>query len=109
MNAWFEYWIEHIVGDLSPNAVGKYRERYEHNSKPIIGNIQLSSVKPLHCKMVFNQMEPNYTGSTIRSAYITMGTIYKSALMNDLIVKHPMNGVRYTKPTCAVNDVRYLS
>ena len=33
----------------------------------------------------------------------------KSALMNDLIVRHPMNGVRYTKPVRAVNDIKYLT
>ena len=29
--------------------------------------------------------------------------------MNDIIVKHPMNGVRYNKPVRAVDDIRYLS
>lgn len=44
-------------------------------------------------------METTYAGSTIRQAYIaTMGTMLKSAVMNDIIAKHPMNGVRYTKP-----------
>lgn len=48
-------------------------------------------------------------GSTIRQAYITMGTMFKAALMNDLIVKHPMDGVRYTKPMRAANDIKYLT
>lgn len=26
---WFEYWIEHIVGDLAPNTLKNYRERYK--------------------------------------------------------------------------------
>lgn len=56
----------------------------------------------MHCKMVLNKMEDKYAGSTIRQAYITMGTMLKSALMNDLVAKHPMNGVRYTKPVRAV-------
>lgn len=29
--------------------------------------------------------------------------------MNDLTVRHPMNGVRYTKPVHAVNDIRHLT
>ena len=38
-----------------------------------------------------------------------MGTMFKSALMNDLIPKHPMDGVRYTKPVRAVDDIKFLT
>lgn len=106
---WFNYWITNIVGDLAPNTRRNYKERYEHNIQPVIGRIKLSDVKPLHCKMVLNTMDMDYAGSTIRQAYITMGTLLKSALMNDLIAKHPMNGVRYTKPVRAVSDIKFLT
>ena len=33
----------------------------------------------------------------------------KSALMNDLIAKHPMNGVRYTKLVRAASDIKFLT
>lgn len=106
---WFNYWITNIVGDLAPNTRRNYKERYEHNIQPVIGRIKLSDVKPLHCKMVLNTMDMDYAGSTIRQAYITMGTMLKSALMNDLIAKHPMNSVRYTKPVRAVSDIKFLT
>lgn len=109
MDTWFEYWIVNVVGDLAPNTWRNYRERYIHNIQPVIGSMLLTDVKPMHCKMVLNKMEDNYAGSTIRQAYITMGTMLKSALMNDLIVKHPMNGVRYTKPVRAANDIKFLT
>ena len=38
-----------------------------------------------------------------------MGTLFKAALMNDVIQKHPMDGVRYTKPVKAVSDIKYLT
>ena len=38
-----------------------------------------------------------------------MGTMFRAALMNDLIAKHPMDGVRYTKPVRAVNDIKFLT
>lgn len=106
---WFEYWINNIVGDLALNTQRNYRERYEHNIQPFIGRLKLSEVKPLHCKMVLNKMDADYAGSTIRQTYITMGTMLKSALMNDLIAKHPMNGVRYTKPVRAASDIKFLT
>ena len=109
VDEWFDFWIENIVGDLAPNTIRNYRERYAHNIQPVIGKMQLSDVKPMHCKRVLIKMDSEYAGSTIRQTYITMGTLFKSAKMNDLIVKHPMDGVRYTKPVKATDDIHFLT
>jgi integrase len=101
--------LEYIVGDLAPNTRRNYRERYVHNIQPVIGKMKLGDVKPLHCKMVLNRMDSGYAGSTIRQTYITMGTMFRSAVMNDLINKHPMDGVRYSKPVRAVDDIKFLT
>ena len=69
----------------------------------------IANVKPMHCKKVLLQMDETYAGSTIRQTYIAMGTMLKAALMNDLIIKHPMNGVRYTKPVRAKDDIKFLT
>ena len=106
---WFEFWISHIVGDLAPNTKRNYRERYEYNVKPVIGKMRLTDVKPMHCKMVFNRMEASYAGSTIRQTYIAMGKMFRAAVMNDMIQKHPMDGVRYTKPVRAPDDIHFLT
>ena len=39
VDAWFEYWVENIVGDLAPNTRRNYRERYRHNIQPVIGGM----------------------------------------------------------------------
>ena len=70
VDAWFEYWIENIVGDLAPNTRRNYRERYRHNVQPVIGCMRMAAVKPMHCKMVLNRMEDKYAGSTIRQTYM---------------------------------------
>ena len=95
VDEWFDFWIENIVGDLAPNTLRNYRDRYKRNIQPVIGRIKLSDVKPIHCKKVFIEMDADYSGSTIRQAYITMGTMLKAAKMNDLISKHPMDVVRW--------------
>ena len=109
VDVWFSFWIENIVGDLAPNTLRNYRERYKQNIQPIIGKMLLSDVKPMHCKKVLLSMDADYAGSTIRQTYITMGTLFKAAKMNDLIVKHPMDGVRYTKPVRAPDDMHFLT
>lgn len=109
VDAWFDFWIENIVGDLAPNTRRNYQDRYTHNIQPVMGKMKLSDVKPMHCKKVLIQMDDCYAGSTIRQAYITMGTMFKSAKMNDLIAKHPLDGVRYTKPIRAKDDIHFLT
>ena len=109
VDEWFDFWINNIVSDLAPNTRRNYRERYKYNIQPIIGKLMLTDVKPMHCKMVLNRMEPRYAGSTIRQVYITMGTMLKAAKMNDLIPKHPMDGVRFTKPCRASDDIHFLT
>ena len=74
VDKWFVYWIENIVCDLAPNTKRNYQERYKWNIQPVIGAMCIADVKPMHCKAVLNRMETTYAGSTIRRAYITMGT-----------------------------------
>ena len=109
VDAWFEFWINNLVADLAPNTKRNYRERYEHNVQAVIGNMRLCDVKPMHCKIVLNRMEATYAGSTIRQTYIAMGTMFRAAVMNEMITKHPMDGVRYTKPVRAVDDIKFLT
>lgn len=109
VDEWFEFWQAELLQGLSPNTKRNYRDRYEHNIKPVMGDMRLADVKPMHCKIVLNRMEKDYAGSTIRQAYIAMGTMFKSAKMNHMIDSHPMDGVRYTKPVRAVDDIHFLT
>lgn len=85
VNGWFEFWINNIVGNLAPNTRKNYRERYCMNIQLVIGKMRMCDVKPMHCKIILNRMENSYAGSTIRQAYITMGTMFRSAVMNEML------------------------
>ena len=109
VDMWFTFWIENLVCDLSPNTTRNYCERYRRNIPPVMGTMRLSDVRPMHCKLVLNRMDATYAGSTIRQAYITMGTMFRAAVRNKIIRDHPMDGVRYTKPLRAVDDIHFLT
>lgn len=109
VDMWFTFWIENLVCDLSPNTTRYYCERYRRNIQPVMGTMRLSDVRPMHCKLVLNRMDATYAGSTIRQAYITMGTMFRAAVRNKIIRDHPMDGVRYTKPLRAVDDIHFLT
>ncbi len=106
---WFIFWKDNLITDRSPNTIRNYVERYEKNIQPLIGGMRLQDVKPLHCKMIFNKMEPVYAGGTIKQTYITLGTLFRSALDNEMIQKHPCTGVRFGKPVRAPSDIHYLT
>lgn len=109
VDSWFNYWYDNLIVDLSPNTRRNYKERYRKNIQPTIGKMCISDVKPMHCKMILNNMLTTYAGSTIKQAYIAMGTMFKAAVINDIISKHPMDGVRYTKPVKPSSEHRVLS
>ncbi len=109
VDQWFEFWIRNIVPDLRSNTLRNYRDRYRRNIQPVIGRLKVRDVRPLHCKKVLLDMDEDYAGSTIRQTYIAMGTFLKSALMNGVIDKHPMDGVRYTKACKTSSDIKFLT
>lgn len=109
VDQWYQYWMTNLISDLAPNTRRNYAERYSFNVAPYIGDIYLSDLKPMHCKQVLNLMEPRYATSTIIQTYITMGTMFRAAVDNDLISKHPLTGIRVNKPKRAPDDIHFLT
>ena len=105
VNAWETFWRENLLTGLAANTIRNYRERYEKNVKPILGDMLLTDVKPMHCKTVLNSMTASYAGSTIRQTYITMGTMFKAAKENGLIDTHPLDGVRFDASVKAPDEI----
>ena len=50
VNAWETFWRENLLTGLATNTIRNYRERYEKNVKPVLGDMLLTDVKPMHCK-----------------------------------------------------------
>ena len=99
VDAWFDYWFNNIVADRADNTRRNYRERYTINVRPLLGRMLLSDVKQMHCWMVLNKMKQDgYAQSTIYQTYIALGALLKSAKVNDLISKHPMDGIKNQRP-----------
>lgn len=109
VDEWYTLWMDTMNAGLAWNTRRNYRDRYVANVKPLIGNMRIRDVKALHCRKILADMDADYAGSTIRQTYIMMGTMFKSAKMNDVIVKHPMDGVRCTKAVRKASAVRYLT
>ncbi len=109
VNEWFAFWMENFNNDLAPNTQRNYKERYKRNIQPVLGLMKMSEVKPMHCKMVLNKMSESYSGGTIRQTYITMGSMFRVAVDNGIISKHPMDGVRFNNPLRDKSDIHFLT
>ncbi len=109
VDEWFGFWIKNIVPDLRSNTIRNYTDRYTINVQPIMGKLKVREVRPMHCKQVLLSMEEDYAGSTIRQTYIAMGTMFKAAVMNGIISKHPMDGIGYVKKLKGYSDVKFLT
>ena len=107
---WFDYWINNIVNDRSHNTRRNYRERYMRNASYLIGGMLINNVKPMHCREIFNRMEESgYAPSTVRQAFETIGTMFKSALANGIITKHPLDTLSAPKKIKCAGDINFMT
>lgn len=73
VESWFRYWIAIKEKTVRSNTVRNYRERYNRNIKPIIGNKLLRDVNSIHCQQIFNKMDDEgYRKSTIYQTRIAL-------------------------------------
>ncbi len=110
VDEWYNFWIKNIKKGLAPNTIRNYEERYKFNVKASIGTKLLKDVKKMDCQLIFNEMSDVYAGSTIRQTYIMIGSMFRSAVENELILKHPLSGSSFIlKPVRNINDIHFLT
>ena len=110
VDEWFEFWINNIVRDSRNNTIRNHRSQYRLTIQPVIGRIKLKNVKPMHCRKILFDMDDNgYAGSTMKLTYNTMGTMFKAAKENGIILKHPMDGVKPVKKPKGKSDIKVLT
>ena len=110
VDKWFTAWMESIRDVLADNTLRNYTDRYTINIQPIIGGMRLSQVKPIHCQRILNKMDADgYAASTVGHAYTTLGTMFRAAIANDLITKHPLDTVKLKKAVNTKKDVVFLT
>lgn len=70
----------------------KYVARVRHCILEHIGDMQLKSVKPLHCQNVLNLQQGN-SKSQINEVYNALQFIFKKAVANNLILSNPAENI----------------
>lgn len=95
---WYVFWNDTYNQDLSPNTIRNYRERYQKNIDPVIGSMKVKDVRSIHCQKILNDMKAqDYAAGTVYQTYICLGVMFRAAINNDIIFKHPLVGVTFPK------------
>lgn len=90
LNAWYEYWFNEIKGDtIRYNTKRNYANDYRLHIKPILGDMLVKDIKPIHCQNTLNSLK-NYSQATITNVRKVMKLLFESAEENDIIIKNPI-------------------
>ena len=91
VDAWFNYWINEVKGDsIRIITERNYRSMWSFSISPIIGNMELKDVKPIHCQKVLNMMNEGHKTSTIKVHRDLMWSVFECAVENYLIERNPV-------------------
>ena len=95
---WFRFWIDEIKGETIRYGTSRaYRNRYKTRIGPIIGDMVLTDVKPIHCQQVLNHAQDEGDAmDSVKKLRVIMREFFEVALENELIPSNPVtSSVKY--------------
>ena len=90
LDTWFAYWINIKGKELKPSTIETYKSQYLAKVSPIIGNMLVSEIRPIHCQNVLNEYSDKKT-KYLRKIKTIMYQVLEYAVQNDAIEKNPCN------------------
>ncbi len=91
VDAWFEYWITEVKGEsVRITTRENYTNIWRVYVSPIIGNMEVRDIKPIHCQRTLNVMNESYKKSTINTSRSLMRSVFECAVENGLIEQNPV-------------------
>ena len=92
INVWYNYWFENVkVPNIKESTQYVLNSAWTHYILPIIGEIPIQNIKPMHCLNVLNNMSNNgYCKGTIKRVRTTMHDFFECALENNIVRANPV-------------------
>jgi integrase len=91
LGEWAETWLSTYKTGLSYNTVRMY-EGIVRKYVSLLGHLQLDKVKTAHLQKVVNDNASK--GTLMKQFKLTVGQIFEQAVINDLLIKNPVRGVK---------------
>ena len=103
-------WAKTCIDTYKPNISDKTRRNIDYLLKgrifPFIGHMPISSVKPVHCQQILNNMAGMSKNSIVKVSQL-LNLIFRTARENQLIITEPTEGI--VRPDGAINHRRSIT
>jgi len=86
---WAEDWLEvYKKGVVGERTYIHYKTNVEKHINPVIGNLSLCDIRPVHCQKILNQ-HAGESKSHVSKLRYTLSQIFEQAIDNEYITKNP--------------------
>lgn len=90
VDAWYDYWFDTKSRYVKYNTLRNYSAQYTSFIRPVIGDMLVKDVKPIHCQSIFNRMaDMNMSSKSMQLTRVVLFNLFSLAEDNDLIIKNP--------------------
>lgn len=90
LNAWFDIWYEMNGENFRYNTLKARKRRYEHDIKPVIGDMPVTKIKTIHCQKVMLSLKGKFSQSTLSQTRSLMKILFDYAVDNEIIHSNPV-------------------
>ncbi len=104
---WAKQWFATYKSSLRAHTKLNYMNSYNNHILPYIGGIPLKDVRPVHIQSVMNEAA-HYSEDLQRKILNTMRQIFETAMLNNLVAKNPVNGIKIT-PHAKDDKIKFLT
>lgn len=94
--AWLSYWLDSRKSELNPTTWHGYEASCRRWLVPLLGALRIDALTPRHIQDLYHHLQTNHelaTG-TIRRIHSLLSSAFKLALLQGVVVRNPLVGVR---------------
>jgi len=109
VDQWCDYWMREIASKTRrPKTVEAYQSVIRNHVVPVIGNVRVDKLTPIHVRKVLSVMDGKGKSSTTqRNAHSIMAAAFADAEREGRIVRNPVDLVQ--APLKAVTNLNFLT
>lgn len=93
---WASMWLNNYKRDVRAKTINFYREALKNQILPIIGDMRMDDVKPVHIQAIYNSVADK-SQSIIDRTRVTLKQLFSVALDNEFIRRDPTRNVKPPK------------
>jgi len=96
LKEWLTYWLENMYAVRSAEtSVYAYRNMMENHILPVLGNIKLQKLKPMHIQKYYSVLmsEKELSPNTVIKHHDLLNTALKAAVKQEYLSRNPLEGV----------------